>query len=284
MSQAYADRKIIGLFGSNDLFALDERTGDIVWEQHVDMERLWLTNVPPTVSDDAVYIVDCHMRMHAHAIADGSPLWIKEHAPDNLLVYPMANGPLVFANLERDGIERLAPDTGESIWRSETYLPEDRSTVSANGSLLYGIDVSASEMAALDIETGETVWRHDGDHPSGKVWAYASDGHTLVIADEAGRLTGIDIATGDRTFRRDDLRTASAYPMSSHPIEISGGSVLIATPDRLITVVDLASGETIDQVGTTGIDHSGAPTSIWVYEDLLLTHVPRFQLVANHLN
>jgi hypothetical protein len=76
------------------------------------------------------------------------------------------------------------------------------------------------------------------------------------------------------------LRIASAYPQSARALTLAADRLFVSTDDRMITVVDLATGETIDQASVLGITDGRIPVDLWALGSLLVASALRWKMSA----
>lgn len=203
---------------------------------------------PPTVADDAVYVVGSETEapptLFAVDAEDGEELWSHEGDGGNEdppivvgeTVY-YSTGQMVFAVDATDGEERWSRELGEGTPRS----------ITVTGDVLYTVYTERSDggstqatILALDAETGEDVWSVDTDE-SRSTTPTVYDGKVLGYAGD--NLVALDVEDGEELWRYSVDR-----PDSNTPPTVAGGVVYVGSYgldpwEGFIHAVDVDSGD-----------------------------------------
>jgi eukaryotic-like serine/threonine-protein kinase len=147
-----------------NLFALDNETGDIVWQKHVD-NAFWFS---PAIADGKLF-VGAGSTNFAYAIdvETGEELWQFEAESDAWSAAAIGDG-LVYIGNKDGSMYALDAETGEVVWQfaAEDWLVSD--PVLADGILYFGEGNHMNEegprnLYALDATTGEELWRFQAE-------------------------------------------------------------------------------------------------------------------------
>lgn len=167
------------LVPAGDLFALDAKTGTVLWQ--LPQERLSRGASTPSVAGDAVLVEGAQGvgtpagRLYCLDLATGAVRWQLEAGNDYAGVWePLVVGSLVFGVYERGSSETPAGNgrpfladiaTGAVVWANDRVSVES-DPVFANGRLFFhgqdfdrkgGID-DAVGLMSLDAKTGQLLW------------------------------------------------------------------------------------------------------------------------------
>jgi outer membrane protein assembly factor BamB len=174
-----SDRTIInGPLGSERAFALDEKTGKLLWEHEwgdVDYSGILWPNGPratPTVDGDRVYVLGATGILVCLDVETGTVLWKKDYVTDydaevtmfGIASAPIIDGPRLIAMVGGRNALAVAFDkfTGEELWRSlETNSDPGMGhplLVDAGG-VRQVIIWSSDALQSLNPETGDVYWR-----------------------------------------------------------------------------------------------------------------------------
>ncbi len=174
-----SDRTIIsGPLGSERAFALDEKTGELLWEHEwgdVDYSGILWPNGPratPTVDGDRVYVLGATGILVCLDVETGTVLWKKDYVADydaevtmfGIASAPIVDGPRLIAMVGGKNALAVAFDkfTGEELWRSlETKSDPGMGhpiLVDAGGARQV-IIWSSDALQSLNPETGDVYWR-----------------------------------------------------------------------------------------------------------------------------
>ena len=144
----------------NTAYALDEATGEIVWEYGT--ERLPARDVPAVVADGVHYFSpDNHI--YALNAGTGEPVWSWSSESDGLIdTTPVAAEGIVYVGFESGMFYALDTTTGELLWSRGGALDSP--------AVVDGVLYTESEdghLQALDAESGEPIWSFQKGYFSG---------------------------------------------------------------------------------------------------------------------
>lgn len=174
-----SDRTIInGPRGTERAFALDEKTGRILWtiEWEADYSGILWPNGPratPTVDGDRVYVLGATGVLSCLDVKTGRLLWRKDYVADykaqvtmfGIASAPVIDGPRLIAMVGGDN-ESLAVAfdklTGKELWRSQKSTSDPgmgHPIVITAGGVRQAIIWSTEALYSLDPATGKLYWK-----------------------------------------------------------------------------------------------------------------------------
>jgi outer membrane protein assembly factor BamB len=183
--------------GKSRLYALDGRTGQVVWQRPRKVGSSWASPIVIEAAGKAQIIALSVPWVIAYAATDGTELWRVECLNGEVTPSPVFAGGLVYVPSPSEKLLAIRPD-GQGdvtkthvVWTNEDNVPDVTSPVS-NGELLFAL-TTAGMLTCFDAKDGKKQWEHDLDmecHASpslagGRLYIFGQKG-TAVIA-EAGR-------------------------------------------------------------------------------------------------
>ncbi|WP_132058186.1 outer membrane protein assembly factor BamB family protein [Halorussus amylolyticus] len=234
--------------GSNELpthavYALDERSGNVLWERTVDDRP-----IVPQVADGVVYL-DGNDWLRALDATDGSQQWRREQerGRSNTVVADDA----VFS-VGRRAVSALDPDTGEPRWTADVAGGDVVTAPVLDSERIY---VGGRDgISALDRDGGDERWRASirGDLQSLAVR------NGVVVGVSAERVRGVGATDGSRrwTARLDATNVAPATTVIGDDAVYVWGDPAVA--------IDIGTGETrwtADSAGT-GLEPVAEPGNL----------------------
>jgi len=175
------------------LYALDGRTGQIVWQRPRKAGASWATPIVIEAAGKAQVITLAVPCVIAYAATDGTELWRVQGLNGEITPSPVFAGGLVFVASPSEKLMAIRPD-GQGdvtkthvVWSSEDNVPDVTSPLS-NGELVFMI-TTAGMLTCLDAKDGKKQWDHDYDmefHASPSVagdrlYLFGQKGTALVI-------------------------------------------------------------------------------------------------------
>ncbi len=168
---AYDNGRLFVTTGFAKVFALDARTGKVLWQRSVESP----VHAPPTVDDGRVFVVTVENNLHALSTADGSTLWPPHRAISDLArilggAAPAVSGEAVVAAFSSGDLVALRTDNGRVAWTDSlaTSRRTDEIASLAQIRALPLIDrgrvLAMSQggmLAAIDLRTGQRLWDRD---------------------------------------------------------------------------------------------------------------------------
>ena len=219
---AAADGRLFATSVAGTLYALDEKTGRLLWQADLDRSRARWEIAATTVADGTVY-AGYYAYVAAFDAATGERRWERrlgdegDWSQSSYTVPTLAGDKLLLFHI-RYGAFALNARTGDVAWKAEG---------SFNGPAVEGDRVYAlrnHHAAAMKLGTGEVLWSGNerlpsaGSHP---VWA----GDRFVIGVGDGRVCAVSPQDGRI------LWTAKTGPsLTSLQPYVRGGSDVNSTP------------------------------------------------------
>ena len=208
------------------IWALDKKTGELVWEGKRGPSRL--AHVTPNLME-----VDGKMQLvsgagdaiQGHDPETGERLWSVYSQGEGVVPAIVVGGGLAYSisGFEATTIRAVAPG-GKIVWeqtRAASHIP---SMIYDRG-LLFNIN-EAGIATCMDAETGEVIWqsRVDGKHWASPVLA---EGRIYFLSEE-GETTVIEAAREYKELARNRLDEHTQASMA-----VSGGRFFIRTAEHL---------------------------------------------------
>jgi outer membrane protein assembly factor BamB len=153
--------------GKSKLYALDGRTGRVVWERPRKVGSSWASPIVIEAAAKAQVIALAVPWVIAYAATDGSELWRVEGLNGEVTPSPVFAGGLVFVASPSEKLLAIRPDGGGDVtkthvvWTNEDNVPDVTSPTS-NGELVFALTTSGL-LTCFDTKDGKKVWEHDFD-------------------------------------------------------------------------------------------------------------------------
>ena len=179
------------------LYALDGRTGQIVWQRPRKVGASWATPIVIEAAGRVQVITLAVPCVIAYAAGDGTELWRAECLNGEITPSPVFAGGLLFTASPSEKLQAIRPD-GQGdvtkthlVWMSEDNVPDVTSPLS-NGELVFMVTTSGM-LTCLDAKDGKKQWDHDYEmefHASpsqagNRLYLFSQKGTALVV--EAAR-------------------------------------------------------------------------------------------------
>ena len=270
--------------------ALEPRTGRVVWSR-----GLWPSRPPISrnlVDHDGVIYVALHGSVFAIAATDGATRWTSDlsglaprggadwiAADDHSLYLVLYDRPAVVALSALDGhLQWTAPlvaDTGFGGIASGVTAAGD--TVYLTGARWLAVNGwrQRAIVVAVDGATGRELLRYEqADSNSGAGFGVSVSGRTLLFSDLlSGSVVAVDRFAGRQQWR--SYGDPRGFGPSRPPI-IHGDTAYVASNDRYVYALDLATGRTLWRTLTGGsISHFALCGRYLVANDQAVVFVDR---------
>jgi len=252
---AVGGRVYFGSSADNKVYALDARTGQVVWQFYTDGP----VRLAPTVWKDKVYAGSDDGKVYCLDAADGREIWQFRAAPSDEMVlgngkmislWPVRTGVLVDQDVAYFGaglfpaeglyLYAVNADNGSLLGKNDTYGQGGKGTVSPQGYML------ASE-SKLFVPSGRSMpaafSRQDGRflfHPSLSWRNIGLSGGTYnvlvgdLLLNAAEQIVGVDEATGRLAFT--EGLPASTPSKGSRRVVVEGGVMYMLTGEEAVAV------------------------------------------------
>lgn len=183
--------------GKSRLYALDGRTGQVIWQQPRKVGSSWASPIVFEAGGKAQIVALAVPWAIGYAGTDGAELWRVECLNGEVLPSPAFAGGLLFVASPAEKLLAIRPDGQGDVtkthvaWSSEENVPDIASPVS-NGELVFALG-SSGVLTALDAKDGKKLWEHDFEmefHASpglsgNRLYLFSLKGTALVV--EAAR-------------------------------------------------------------------------------------------------
>jgi outer membrane protein assembly factor BamB len=209
------------------LYALDGRSGQIVWQQPRKVPSSWATPIVFEAAGKAQVVTLAVPWAISYACADGTELWRVECLNGEVLPSPVLAAGMLFVLSPSEKLLAIRTD-GQGdvtkthvVWTAEDNIPDITSPVS-NGDLVFTL-TSSGILTAFDAKDGKKQWEHDFE-----MEFHASPGlaaNRLYLFSQKGTAIVIEAA---RQFR-ELFRTEMDDSFHASPAFVQGGIVLRGT-------------------------------------------------------
>jgi outer membrane protein assembly factor BamB len=189
------------------LYALDGRTGQIVWQRPRKVGASWATPIVIEATGKAQIITLAVPCVIAYAAADGAELWRVECLNGEITPSPVFAAGLLFIASPSEKLLAIRPD-GQGdvtkthvVWTSEDNVPDVTSPTS-NGELVIAVTTSGM-LTCLDAKDGKKQWEHDFDmecHASPSV-----AGNRLYLFGQKGTAVVVEAARQFKELLRTEM-------------------------------------------------------------------------------
>jgi outer membrane protein assembly factor BamB len=206
------------------LYALDGRSGKIVWQQPRKVPSSWATPIVFEAAGKPQVVTLAVPWAISYACADGTELWRVECLNGEVLPSPvLAAGMLLVVSPSEKLLAIRTDGQGDVtkthvVWTAEDNIPDITSPVS-NGDLVFTL-TSSGMLTAFDSKDGKKQWEHDFE-----MEFHASPGlaaNRLYLFSQKGTAIVIEAA---RQFR-ELFRTEMDDSFHASPAFVQGGIIL----------------------------------------------------------
>jgi outer membrane protein assembly factor BamB len=213
--------------GRSRLYALDGRSGQIVWQQPRKVPASWATPMVFEGNGKAQVVALAVPWAISYSAADGTELWRVECLNGEVLPSPIFAAGMLFVVSPSEKLLAIRTD-GQGdvtkthvVWTAEDNIPDIASPVS-NGELVFTLS-SSGVLTAFDAKDGKKQWEHDFEmefHASpglaaNRLYLFSKNGIAIVV--EAARQF------------RELFRTEMDDSFHASPAFIQGGMILRGT-------------------------------------------------------
>ena len=151
--------------GKSKLYALDGRTGRVVWERPRKVGGSWASPIVIEAAGKGQIVVLAAQWVIAYAAKDGAELWRVEGLNGEITPSPAFAGGLVFVASPSEKLLAIRPDGSGDVtkthlaWTNEDNVPDVTSPAS-NGDLVFAL-TTAGMLTCYDAKDGKKLWEHD---------------------------------------------------------------------------------------------------------------------------
>jgi outer membrane protein assembly factor BamB len=175
------------------LYALDGRTGQIVWQRPRKVGSSWATPIVIEGAGKAQIITLAVPWVIAYAAADGVELWRVDCLNGEVTPSPVFAGGMVIVASPSEKLLAIRPDGQGDVtkthvaWTAEENVPDVTSPVS-NGALVFTL-TTGGLLTCLDGKDGKKQWDHDFEtefHASpgiagGRLYLFSQKGTAVMV-------------------------------------------------------------------------------------------------------
>ncbi len=236
------------------LWALDLRTGEVVWNKRFDAPLA----APPTIAGAHVYVVASDSTGWALDADTGQTDWQLSGAPSPSSMVggaaPAVAGSLVLFPTPAGELIGARRDTGQIMWRravAGTRIGMAYASVTdvtgdpvVQGNTIY-VGNQSGRVMALNAETGRPVWTAD-EAAYGPVWPA---GGSLFLMSDRNRLVRLEAGSGRFVWAQSlplftETRERRRAGIFAHygPV-LAGGRLIVGSSDGALRSFDPVSGE-----------------------------------------
>ncbi|MFI4954676.1 MAG: outer membrane protein assembly factor BamB [Gammaproteobacteria bacterium] len=247
---AIAGERIFVVDASGDLFALNKKTGQRVWEHEIDQR---ITGGVGILADELLLVGSEDGEVLAYQQKDGSEAW-RAQLSSEILAAPLGSSTEsadhIIAFAGDNTVYGLEVTEGETDWEVKNPMP----ALVLRGSsmpLILGEDVvyaglSNGRVLALASDTGRRLWEHVVSLPRGRSelqrmvdisgkMALVDD--TLYVVTYQGRVAALTVATGRERWQRN---------MSSYSgVSANADYVTLSDTDDVVWLLSAPDGSTL---------------------------------------
>jgi len=269
--------KVFATTGFGKVFALDAKSGDIVWENDLKSP----IRIAPTVDDELLIAQTLDNGIYTINLADGKILWKdKLEAEATTMIGGAApaysvSKDLVVAAFSNGQVQAYKASTGTPLW-AEWLIPEDATesmaditAIKANPIIdtdrVYAVGYNGP-LAAIDIRTGAKIWQREiaaSSQPwlAGKfLFVLTNDGDLLAMDKNDGKIVWKTIVP--YSADEDELGVVTTGPV------LANDALLVASSNGKLFSVSPYNGRVM---GVADIEEGVESTPILVNETLIIT-------------
>ena len=221
----------------NNLYAIDEETGDEKWSFTTGDEVF----SSPVLYNDAVFVGSDDSNLYAVDAGTGDELWSFETG-DDVRSSPAATPEMVYVGSDDNHIYAVDIETGLMEWSYETGDAVGSSPAVAGG-LVY-VGSGDGNVYALDVETGDMEWSFETG--SAVFSSPAVSGGIVYVGSDDGNLYALEAMTGDESW---SFTTGGAVRSSP---AVGDDLVFAGSDDNHLYAVNSETGEEVWSYETGG--------------------------------
>ena len=176
------------------LYALDGRTGQVVWQRPRKVGATWATPIVIEAAGKPQVITLAVPHLIAYSAADGNELWRLEGLNGEITPSPVFAGGLLLVASPSEKLLAIRPDGQGDVtkthvaWGSEENVPDVTSPLS-NGEFVFML-TTGGMLTCLDAKDGKKLWDHDYEtefHASpslagNRLYVFGQKGTAAVVA------------------------------------------------------------------------------------------------------
>jgi outer membrane protein assembly factor BamB/tRNA A-37 threonylcarbamoyl transferase component Bud32 len=234
---AIDDGKVFVSVYDNNLYALNQKNGEIVWKFPTSDG----VGASPYVYDGTIFIGSSDNRMYAVDVRTGRQKWHYE-TQGPIYSSPKVRFDHLFFGSDDQHLYALNTKTGRKAWsvnafspvRSSPYVDDDRVFIGTEGGYIY----------CMDLSSGKTTWQSQAKRAVTSSPMLYDD--VIVVGSTDATVYALDASTGWAIWRFRARR-----PIISSPA-IEDDIVYIGSSDGSLYALDMNSGRQLWQFETEG--------------------------------
>ena len=243
---AIGDGKIFVSVYDNNLYALNQKTGEILWKFPTSDG----VGASPCIYEDTIFIGSSDNRMYAIDVRTGRQKW---HYETQGAIYssPKVRFDHLFFGSDDGFLYALNAKHGRKAWkvnafgpvRSSPYVADERVYIGTEGSYIY----------CMDLSSGKTIWQSQAKRAVTSSPTLYDD--VVVVGSSDATVYALDATTGWAIWRFRARR-----PIISSPT-VHDDIVYIGSSDGNLYALDMNSGRQLWQFETRGQVNSSPAVS-----------------------
>jgi len=213
--------------GKSKLYAMDGRTGKIIWQRPRKVGSSWATPIVIEAAGKAQIIALAAPWVIAYAATDGTELWRVDCLNGEITPSPIFAAGFVIVPSPSDKLLAIRPDGQGDVtktgvaWTTDENVPDVTSPVS-NGDLVFSI-TTAGLLTCFTAKEGKKLWEHDFDMECHSSPGLAGD--RLYLFGQKGAAIVVEAA---REFK-EVFRTEMGDAFHASPAFLNGKVILRGT-------------------------------------------------------
>jgi len=256
---ALGDGKLFATTGEGALIAIDPASGEILWRQ----KFASAVQGAPTVSGGLIFVATAGSQAYAVRSDNGRIAWQLAGVPSqsgvsavsapaiagNLVLFPLANGSLLGADVGDGTVKWVARAAGDRLGAAHSVLQDFTGEPVVAGNMVY-VATAAGKAEAVGLD-GQLRWSAD----QGAQGMMAVAGGALFFVTDEGKLVRLSASDGSMVWSVDlpryvkfdkPRKLKSIYPAFG-PV-LASGKLWIAAGDGVLRAFDPASGAPVGEV------------------------------------
>jgi outer membrane protein assembly factor BamB len=176
------------------LYALDGRTGQVVWQRPRKVGSSWATPIVIEAAGKAQVITLAVPNVIAYAASNGTELWRVDCLNGEVTPSPIFAGGSILVASPSEKLVAIRPDGQGDVtrthvaWTAEDNVPDVTSPV-GNGELVFAL-TTPGMLSCFDAKDGKKQWDHDFEfecHASpsiagGRLYVFGQKGTAVIVA------------------------------------------------------------------------------------------------------
>ena len=267
----YAYDKVFAADRQGLITAIDQKTGEPVWNVDLGIEKPVLISSGIVAAYDKIFVGTEMGFLIALEADTGNFLW-QTDVGGELLSQPLVDSNLVIVNSSRGVLSAFDAETGTQKWQIANDIPNltlrgDSSPVATSGGVFWGL--ANGRLSAAFVENGNLLWQQVIASPKGatEIDRLVDVDSSPVISDYLlyalaynGHLVAIDLRSGQLVWKR-EYSSANDFTLVGNTI------YLISDKDHVVSV-DARSGTEL--WSNTELEHRQLTAPVMIHDKLVV--------------